>query len=818
MQSEGQNDLGRRSRRPDELEGGMGRREWFLVAVLFVLPFLAPGFLIFSYHRLIGADLPEFHLPHQQFIADNLRAGIIPFWNPYAYGGTPEFGNPEMAPMYPLHLFPGMLLGPDMMLRVKYLFHLGLAAAGLFLLLRALSVTWWLAFLGALTLQTSGFVVTKIALPNVGDSASWIPLMLFLNLWFARSQTLRRGLIYALAGGVMLLLFFPQITLTAILLLAILGACRYIKVRGADRPVPRSAHWIHNLLLPIAEAAVILALLRYPAGGWRHAVTGVGSIGLAGFGCVLVLWAAYLWLSGLRISIALRELTRWSLRFCGIWAFAAAIAAPQLAVTGELIANSNQKALNYTNAQFFTGAQSYGCVQEFVLKTGLAQFKECVNNMAVGPVVYLLVFAGIVGGFHRRHRLFFLLTIAMAVTATAYFAPPFVLEVIRRLPFFGKFAGLSRYLAFLNIFMILLAVLSAQMWLWRVPRRARTWAAGVLVIGLAANLVLLARHEVSFWRYATVGQGAEEFPIPTAVKEMVRNRLSPDERILVDARGRRDYVPLLMFGMTNRVEGLSGYGPMRIQAYDQWMEAHNGSLGVAHNDYRAGMFEPSPTAWTRAMRVRGFLYPPGAEVPRSASGLVPWARVEGWTLMADSAAMPSLWPESRVDGGRPTSVTIPAGWRASLVESGLHRLRCKVVNPSGAPWMVASLPAYSGWVASVNGQKAESKVAYGFLQAVRIPKGNTTVTLEYRPRSFAFGWLVFLWAAWVWIILFRGRGASAARLAVVIGAGGVLVALVAGRVLFMVPDDLTQRVAEFAVVTGLAYIVSLVVSRKRGVA
>jgi hypothetical protein len=800
------------------------RADVLIVLGLFFLPFLLPGVAILGRDGLLGADLPEFHLPHQQFIYSLMREGTIPFWNPFAYGGAPEFGNPEMAPMYPPVLFPLLLFGPAMMLKIKFLIHLGLLGAGCFLLLRQYSLPLWLAALAALTLEASGFPITKIALPNVGDSAAWAPWLLCLNLGFSRRPTLLRGLVYALFGGCTLLLFFPQITVTLLLLLVLAGAARFVKchaVRLRSEYRLQPALWIHGLLLPLAELAVVAALLRYPPQptrfpepGWRCAFQGMGAMGVVSLLLVAFLWAGWLWARRLRVRIEWKGAWRWAAGFGGVWLLAAAFAAPQLAVTGELIVHSTQSALRYEKDEdYFTGAQAYGSVRDFLETSALARRKESVNNMALGPVVYLLALAGLLGGFHRRHRHFLFFTAGAVLTGAIYMAAPGVFDVFRRLPFFGKFAGLSRYLAFLNLFLVLMAALAAQFWIRRAPARFKGAARSLVAIGFLVNLAFLGYHQLGYWREL---RAAVRFRIPPSIAQKVRASVSPEERILVDARDRDEFVPLLMFSLVERMPGLAGYGPMRLGNYDSWLRAHNASLGVAHDDYRAALLEPTPSPWTRAMRVRGFLYPPGARpgigTEEAADSLVTAWEHEGWRLMIDREIPPPAWPENDLQR-RPPVPRIPSRWNAALIWEEMNRLELAIENPGEAGWAVVSLPRYPGWKAWVNGLPSETASAYGFLTAVRVPAGKSVVDLEYRPRSFAAGWLCFLMAVWVWLVLFglarlRAAGpvgrATPKRFLIAAISGALPLCGVAAGLWAGPLDSLLMRVAELSALAALA--------------
>jgi hypothetical protein len=823
------------SRSPFSLYPGIrNTRDTLLVLALLALPFLYPGAVILSEKGLLGMDLPVLHRPHQAFIYENFQKGVIPFWNPFCYGGTPEFGNPEKAPFYPLHFVGLWMWGPDGMLKVKFLFHLGLAGLGCFLFLRALSTNQALAFLAGLILQASGWHITKITLPTVGDSATWIPLLLFLNHWFLLRPILARGLVYALAGGVMLLLFFPQTNLTAIFLLALVGTAHFVKIY-MPAPTTRSSFRkaLGTFALPGLELLFLAMLLRYPRPfvpfpepGWRCAFSGLGVLGIGALVCAGLGWA--IWASRLRARVEWRRWGRWLVGFGGLWLFSAVLAAPQLAITGEMIQFSNQKLLDYSHDEdFFTGAQAYGSVREFVQQSALAVRKESVNNMALGPGVYFLVSVGVFLGLHRRRRYGFLFAVFSILTLAVYMAAPGIFDLFRRLPFFSKFAGLSRYLAFLNLFLILMAALSAQEIVRRFHgRMKRKVALGGGVLLLALSLGALIRHQNTYWNHL---RQAPFVGVSENVAQMVRKHLEPGDRILVDPRnlGDAEQYIALMFPLTAGIPTLPEYAPMRTLFYDLWMAAHNEAAGVNHSGYRAGFLEPVPTDWTRASQLRFFLLPPGNTPPSLTQNpghqLALVDREAGWSLYVDPEEKTEPWIEEKPDRKAP-SLNRPTGWScrntgtlSPLEGKGLHRQAYTVQNPGGPTWMVTGQAWYPGWRAWVNGEEVETTRAYNYLFALRIPSGASEVRIEYRPLSFALGWLAFLWGGWVWICLW-GRVRFDSRVLVasdstkrvsrfflrLAGLGFFPVFLIAHRIFFGVPDSLLLRLVELVCILFLA--------------
>ena len=79
-----------------------------LLALIFV--FLLPGDVLITAK---GTDTISEFVAWRAYLADSLRSGHIPLWNPYTYGGQPFLGGFESAVLYPPNLiFVIMPLGP----------------------------------------------------------------------------------------------------------------------------------------------------------------------------------------------------------------------------------------------------------------------------------------------------------------------------------------------------------------------------------------------------------------------------------------------------------------------------------------------------------------------------------------------------------------------------------------------------------------------------------------------------------------------------------------------------------------------------------
>lgn len=142
-----------------------------------------------------------FH-PRHVFTAENLQAGRLPLWNPYAAGGAPWLGDPETALFYPGSLFfflfpfvPGFKLFQAL--------HFFLTGAGAFLLVRSRRGSPGLAFFAAILWSLNGFWVARLEFPSLLGTVAWLP---FLAL-FGRRRSAGRGFSATLLGAALSLSF-----------------------------------------------------------------------------------------------------------------------------------------------------------------------------------------------------------------------------------------------------------------------------------------------------------------------------------------------------------------------------------------------------------------------------------------------------------------------------------------------------------------------------------------------------------------------------------------------------------------------------------
>lgn len=180
------------------------------------------------------------YYPWRLFAARQLRAGLIPLWNPHQFAGTPFLANGQSAVFYPLNL-PFWVLDVASAFGVAALLHTLLAALATYCLAQRWQLSRAASLVAAIAFSFGGYLTAWIVLPTLADTASWLPLLLLCLEAGSESATtpvLPASLPLALTLGCALLAGHAQIffyLLVALLLRALSlpqrgRACRVLLV------------------------------------------------------------------------------------------------------------------------------------------------------------------------------------------------------------------------------------------------------------------------------------------------------------------------------------------------------------------------------------------------------------------------------------------------------------------------------------------------------------------------------------------------------------------------------------------------------------
>ena len=195
-----------------------GPDPWALL-ILFVAALALLAGPVFDGNTLYFRDLQIFFVPLKQFLADSLRAGVLPFWNPNVSMGTPYFAEMQTGVLYP----PSWLLllwdGAD---GIAWLlvFHLMLAAGGAYLFARSLGLGGAAAFVSAATYAFGGSLISSLNMINFMQGLAWLPVVLWAFERDARLPGARRWVVAALAVALQTLAGAPDVCIMTGLIVA----------------------------------------------------------------------------------------------------------------------------------------------------------------------------------------------------------------------------------------------------------------------------------------------------------------------------------------------------------------------------------------------------------------------------------------------------------------------------------------------------------------------------------------------------------------------------------------------------------------------
>ncbi|MGK2961027.1 MAG: hypothetical protein ACSLFK_02635, partial [Gemmatimonadaceae bacterium] len=144
------------------------------LGVVFFFPAFLPGQGIFGTDYLAGS------YQFMEFLSNQLRAGEIPKWVPYVYGGVPLHANPGST-YYPTRLALMWLLPDSRVFPALLMSQLIIGGSGMYLLARELGARTWISFLAGLAFMFTGITMSGLYSGHDGRIivATFAPLAFF---------------------------------------------------------------------------------------------------------------------------------------------------------------------------------------------------------------------------------------------------------------------------------------------------------------------------------------------------------------------------------------------------------------------------------------------------------------------------------------------------------------------------------------------------------------------------------------------------------------------------------------------------------------
>jgi len=313
---------------------GSGKSDAAAVPALAGLTLLFFWKIALTNRVLTGLDLFTYFYPYRDFVAEALRAGRLPLWNPYLFMGAPLLANSQAAVLYPLH-WPLLWLSTPKQIAWSIVLHIWLAGAGSYLFARrALGLRPLPSFAAAAVFALGGFLGAQVEHVNQLNASAWLPWLLLcvaeigrLGNWEAGKQVLGGGAIV----GLMLLAGHTQAAYIVLLGAGVYALIGGIGTAGAQRmrrsestektwDSPRRRRERREKAYESCRSSVNSAPLRCKILGSRPFFRGVRSAFLRAFGPVVALAAMVL--LGLLLAagqlLPTLELSRLSVRSGGL--------------------------------------------------------------------------------------------------------------------------------------------------------------------------------------------------------------------------------------------------------------------------------------------------------------------------------------------------------------------------------------------------------------------------------------------------------------------------------------------------------------------
>ncbi|MGI9039090.1 MAG: hypothetical protein ACR2GQ_09525 [Gemmatimonadota bacterium] len=187
--------------------------------------------VILGGESFFGRDMTPFFYPMKQYLAEALRAGRFPLWNPLTAGGEPFFATLQPGVLYPGSL-PLLVLPFPVSVDWIVVLHFLFAGWGWLLVLRHEGRTPSAAVLGALAFMLGGFFVSLGNFLNNLQTAAWAPWLLLTWSLYRRDRSGSRLVLFSASCTAAFLGGEPQLLG---LILAVVFAHGLLRESGAAR-------------------------------------------------------------------------------------------------------------------------------------------------------------------------------------------------------------------------------------------------------------------------------------------------------------------------------------------------------------------------------------------------------------------------------------------------------------------------------------------------------------------------------------------------------------------------------------------------------
>ncbi len=154
---------------------------------------------------LYGGDVYDAYFFWKNYLRESIRSGVVPFWNPYNFSGTPFLAHPNINIFYPLNWI--FIIFPlNQSFAIYFFIHLVVAGGTMYWLGRQYTGRIG-ALAGALTYALGGYFAARIYSGHLEyvDTASWMPLAFGLGRCAIISPNVKNNVWASIGLGILLL-------------------------------------------------------------------------------------------------------------------------------------------------------------------------------------------------------------------------------------------------------------------------------------------------------------------------------------------------------------------------------------------------------------------------------------------------------------------------------------------------------------------------------------------------------------------------------------------------------------------------------------
>ncbi len=245
----------------------MNRRDWTAVTIAALLALLFWSPLLRLGHIYPSGDLNNLFWPQRVHLARSVAAGVVPLWNPWAWGGAPFLASMQPGVFDVTSWFalvtawdPIALLGGFNAQRL--LLFLILSANTFALARRGLGVGRLAAVLAAVTVSCAGFLWGRFDHVNVISAMVWFPLVLLGALRAVGGATRAAVALITVAVALQIFAGHPQHVALGLLAVAVTVTVWLLGARSSPRVWLRV---LGTVALGYALAGVLASVQLLPA-------------------------------------------------------------------------------------------------------------------------------------------------------------------------------------------------------------------------------------------------------------------------------------------------------------------------------------------------------------------------------------------------------------------------------------------------------------------------------------------------------------------------------------------------------------------------